>query len=551
MKRQILLWTILLFTGYVLGGKNVTFQVDMRSLIQNGYFSVSDGNRLVVRGNFNRWQGDDYELQTRNGENIFAGTYNLDMAPGDSLVYKFVIKRPGFSDYWERSPNPSNPDHGNRITVLTAAENVLPPASFKYDDFIHHPIVFNKDKLQQDYEQMRRIIEENHPALYDFTGKTSLDSLFDFFYTQIDTSMDFNSFYILLSSVLARIGCGHTKLWIPDDYWAGSPQNYFPLKILFNPDMLFVSGFFENTAPIPLGSRILSINDRPVKEIFQSLESITSSDGFIRAFKIKLNGRKFSRKYALYYGHPSQFHVSYIPPGTSRKLSAVLEPVDFETIKKYPPRGNTLDLDILKAENTALLTINTFIYYDQLDMFKSFTDSCFKVIKENGIKNLVLDLRGNDGGDPFCASYLFSYLQKKPVPYFSEPYGKYKHLADPLPMPDNHFPGRLYTLIDGGNFSTSGHFCALLKYHQIGKFVGSETGATYTCNGNVRYENLHHTRLILGTARERRYAVAVKNMVNSQGILPDYEVQQDPHDLTKGVDTVKEFVLDLIRKTNP
>lgn len=154
-------------------------------------------------------------------------------------------------------------------------------------------------------------------------------------------------------------------------------------------------------------------------------------------------------------------------------------------------------------------------------------------------------LSGNAGGDPFCAAYLFSYLQHEPVPYFEKHYGRYDTLALPLPQPSGHFTGKLYTLIDGGGFSTTGHFCALLKYHGIGTFIGEETGATYTCTGSVTYPALEQTRIILGTARNQRYSVAVNGMDPRRGILPDHPVFPSPDDLESGRDAVFEFALSL------
>mgnify|MGYP001814917250 CR=1 FL=1 len=50
-----------------------------------------------------------------------------------------------------------------------------------------------------------------------------------------------------------------------------------------------------------------------------------------------------------------------------------------------------------------------------------------------GIDRLILDLRGNGGGDPFCASYLWAYLEPEALPYFEDHYGKYDTLANPVP----------------------------------------------------------------------------------------------------------------------
>lgn len=109
-----------------------------------------------------------------------------------------------------------------------------------------------------------------------------------------------------------------------------------------------------------------------------------------------------------------------------------------------------------------LLTINKYGYYGEVEMFHNFIDRVFQEINIKGIKNLILDVRGNSGGEPFCTSYLSSYLEPEPIPYFDDHYGKYDTLANPIPKPENNYNGELFTLIDGHGFSTTGHFCGLL-----------------------------------------------------------------------------------------
>jgi hypothetical protein len=392
---------------------------------------------------------------------------------------------------------------------------------------------------------MRQTLEELHPALYDYIAEETLDSLFIDRYNRIDTALELNDYYKLVQSLIERVGCGHTKLWIPSDYWNTAPRRLFPIRILKSQGRFFVSGYYSSPQKVPVGSEILKINKKPVTEIFKELEAITSSDAYIKSFKSKIAEKHFSKRYALYYGYPEFFSVEYIAPGELSEIENDVKPVSIEDVNTIPDRGSELSLKILKNRSTAILTINTFIYYDRLEMFKSFADSSFKEIRDEGVNNLILDLRGNDGGDPFCASYLLSYLESSPVPYFAEPYGRYAKLAEPIPLAGNNFKGSLFTLIDGLGFSTTGHFCGLLKYHKIGKFIGSETGATFTCTGNVRYINLKNTKLIFGTARERRYTAAVKDMDRQRGVLPDYPVEQSPEDLIANKDTVLDFALKL------
>jgi len=79
----------------------------------------------------------------------------------------------------------------------------------------------------------------------------------------------------------------------------------------------------------------------------------------------------------------------------------------------------------------------------------------------------------------------------------------------------------------------------------VGKFVGSETGATYTCTGNATYPALDETGIMVGTARVMRYTAAVRDMDPLHGVLPDYPVEPTREDLIKGRDTVLEYALSL------
>ena len=524
----------------------VTFRLNMQEMIEKGLFSAAKNERVFVRGSFNQWNKNNCELTKNKSDSIYSGKFNINVSISDTIEYKFVLAKSNDRIYWEREPDPDNSNYFNRKLIITNSDTVLPVSFFCYDEYIKYPVFFGQEKLQEDFREMRNILEENHPALYDYTDKHTLDSLLEYQYAQIDRPLEFNEFYKIISSILSKVGCGHTKLWIPSEYRYAVPDNFFPLKICFSKDKVYVDGCYSTNITIPDGSEILSINNKTIHEIVAALESITSSDAFIRAFKSKSVEKNFANKYALYYGYPETFMIKFIAPGKLKEEEAVLLPVGLETINKYPVRGNELSLKLLDETNTALLTINTFIYYNQREMFGKFIDSSFLIIQKEKIKNLIIDLRGNDGGDPFCSSYLLSYIENEPVPYFAENYGRYRSLSEPIPMADNNFKGILYTLIDGSCFSTTGHFCALLKYNHIGKLVGTETGATFTCTGSVIYKNLKNTHIILGTARRQRYNAAVSNMDRTRGVMPDYYVERTQNDIVTDNDTVLNFVLDMI-----
>ena len=540
-------FAILLFvlTCSVQAQSKVTFQLNLEPLVEEQLFSPDGDMHVYVRGSFNSWQGTSHKLTRDAEENLYTGSFTLEGHAGDTVFYKYVIEKGPDRFFWEDNPDPTNPDHGNRRLVLNDSHLLLPEAIFHPNEYFSYPVIFQKEKLQADFEQFRSILEETHPALYDYTDKGVLDSLFDRNYAAIQDDLDFNSFLVLMTEVISQVGCGHSSLWIPGDYWTVVPHKLFPLKLQVAGEKFYISGFFNDTASVPKGSKIISINGEPFEQIATRLESLTSADGLNRAFRRAKVAQHFAVKYAMAYGFPDAFTIQYIQAYQEKPIEAVLKPVSKRHVDLGKVDHDELSMKVLNKGRTALLTINTFAYYSEVDMFKAFIDSVFQVIDQKSIDQLILDLRGNGGGDPFCSSYLWGYLQHEPVPYFEDHYGKYDTLAIAIPQPKLHFQGELYTLIDGLGFSTTGHFCGLLKYHQVGIFVGSETGATYTCTGNATYPALEQTGIMVGTARVGRYTAAVKDMDPLRGIIPEYPVEPTQEDLISGRDAVLEYALSL------
>ncbi len=411
------------------------------------------------------------------------------------------------------------------------------------------PPVFNVEDMRHDFGQLRNLLEKEHCCLYEYTGKEEFDRLFDEGFRQLDRPLSYEEFFRVTAPLAAKVGCMHTALWMPGRFFALGRDNLFPLRVRLIEDHLVVTGSYRDPLEVPVGSLILEVNGVAADRIFDELRAITSADALNPHFIDTQVEKRFAMFYASVFGFPDAYKVTYTLPGRMNRLTADLRPADLASVRRvvfanfnHPP----LTLEFLEDKRTAVMTVPTFSYYDRVDDFRDFMDRSFREIKDKGIANLILDLRGNDGGDPFCAVILYSYLEKEPAPYFAEPYGKYAELAKPVPPAENHFTGRLFTLLDGRCGSTNGHFSALLKYHGIGKFVGTPSGATYKCNAGKNTEiQLDKTGLILTFGRST-YAAAVKGMDKARPIMPDYPVRETYRDFLAGKDVYLEAALALV-----
>ncbi len=411
--------------------------------------------------------------------------------------------------------------------------------------------LYSTQKLQEDFLQMRKTLEENHADLYEYTNKETFDKLFEKQYKLIDHPMQLSEFYKILTLITAHVGCGHTNVWMPNKYWNSNPNKLFPLIIKMMEGYAVVIGNYNNDPSIPNGSIVKEINKVPFKDIYDEIENNYAADAFNKHFIQSQIERRFSLIYARRFGYPEKFIVDYALPGRKTREVKDVKSANIQDVRSVVFANfdhPELELEIIEEKNIAIMTIKTFIYYDRVPMFKEFLEKSFKEISDKEIQNLILDLRGNDGGDPFCAALLFSYLISEPVPYYAGSYNKYSELAKPIPPVEHRFAGNLYTLINGRCFSTNAHFCSLLKYHKIGEFIGTEGGATYKCNaGKNTHFNLNNTEIMLYLGRST-YAAAVENMDKTKGILPDHFVEQTYKDNLKGKDTIMAYTYDLIEK---
>jgi C-terminal processing protease CtpA/Prc len=107
------------------------------------------------------------------------------------------------------------------------------------------------------------------------------------------------------------------------------------------------------------------------------------------------------------------------------------------------------------------------------------------------------------------------------------------------------FSGRQFVLTGRTTFSSANCFASAIKCFNIATLIGEETGGTTTSYGDCLYFYLPNSNLRFDVAH--KYFVEACGKSDGRGVIPDYEVNQKPEDTARGVDTVLQFTLDLIK----
>jgi len=413
---------------------------------------------------------------------------------------------------------------------------------------------FTIKQLQQDFLKTRKILENNHPALYYFHGKETLDQYFDNVYALIDSSMSVKYFYILLSRIAAKANCGHTYLELPKGYWKSAHKiyKYFPFKLYFQDGKAYVLKNYSQDTAIPLGAEILSINDTPTSQIIINFLETIYSDGLNQTYKYAKMNRIDYGLFPGYAEFPNYYDLTYVTREDTVARCTIVEALTHGEIaeaqkKLFPENWEYVPFKfkMIDSLSTAILIVKDFIGYSNKE-FQQFLANAFESIHQKGIQNLIIDVRNNDGGDPPNATAILSYLTDIPFIYFPPHVLGYWSLKKPIDPHPLKFKGNAYILIDGGCFSTTGHFISMIKYHNLGILIGEESGGSYICNGCVENYTLPNTKIILNCAR-CVYRTNVHGFTRERGIMPDIEVKPKIEDLIENRDTVMEFVLKMER----
>lgn len=416
---------------------------------------------------------------------------------------------------------------------------------------------FSLEELQADYRQLRSYIADSHPKT--FTDWRDLASAFDRQEKLLQDGMTALEFRRIIAPAVAAVRCGHTRLSFSDDFYGAFRQvaHHLPLDIRVIHDSLFVFETYFDSPEVPSGSTVLSINEHPASEIITTLRSCLPADGRNQTFKdFTINGA-FRSYYLFYVENPDQFAVEFLRPGNSEPETATLLPMTPVEIASRIQEEEPDDPDYEIVEWTfddsnryAELKIHFFDFYDDLDRFVEMIDGFFQEIRARDLHALILDLRGNDGGDPYSSAYLLTYLMGEPFRYFSARSApSYDDLKDIQHPPDRPYEGELYVLVDGGCFSTTGHFCSLLRFHLKGVFIGEETGGSFVCNGGYKEVTLDNTRINL-LLPHTTFRTDVRDMPPGEGIPPDYQVTPTIRDLIDDQDPVFDTAVALIENAD-
>jgi hypothetical protein len=450
-------------------------------------------------------------------------------------------------------------------------------------------------ELKVDFDLMRTFLEEVHPGLYRYSTKVEMDRTFATQRAKLDRSMPRTEFLAVTSEIIARIHCGHTKM-SPDDGTQATmtTARRFPLRILVEDKRLVVlfNDTPDNTTIRP-GMEITEINGHPAAEIIQRIWPTLFGDGDIETGKWRDMGGEFSKYYWLFFERADEFTVKAKDANMLMLVAKLGGVTDAERNANYNPANDTIHASISKLMDWPRGNFSVRFLKDPEiaeihighltgDDFPKQVEDTFKLLHEKKTENLIIDLRGSGGGDDMNVLALLSHLTNKPFRYldhvdvrpatlslgdqfgwsveFEDRLREYvtpnlsgnyslterMHSALTEQTPGKYpFTGKLLILIDGGTFSGSADFCAVMHHLKQAIFIGEETGGAYYGNssGKMPTITLPYSRLLMRLPVYGYWNAVPGYDGERRGTIPDYVVKTKIAALLRGVDEQLDLAL--------
>ena len=424
----------------------------------------------------------------------------------------------------------------------------------------------------EDLNTLQRNLRDYHPGFYRYTTEDSMAYYFKMAQKRVKKSQKVTDLYKEVTHLLSKVRCGHTRPSLPraanDAFKADQP--FLPIAVKYLNKQLFIERMHEN-GELERGDEILSINGKSTvaitKEIFEHL----SADGFIETSKYRLTERNFRYYYQLYIAPDTDRYRLKVKKLDGREVEVSLMGEAWEALESLDlPAAERAVLRLEHREGYSYMKIGTFVSYylngAGLD-YEDFLESSFAELKEKGSQHLILDLRGNGGGDDNYGALLVSYFAKAPFRYFErievtdqyEGYGEiekqegrrlmtsHKGLSIWQPQ-SNRFEGKVYVLTDGRSFSTCADVSTVLHHHGWATLVGEETGGGYDGNtsGYSKTLRLPNSKITVNLPMWMYTTANIGHEYYGRGAIPHVPITQTVEDYLKGKDVVLEKAKALI-----
>ena len=439
-------------------------------------------------------------------------------------------------------------------------------------------------KLNRDLDILQEALYTTHPGVFEYISKDSLDRLFSELHFQSPEGANKLELERRVRIILSRLGCIHTSL--TGEPALEPPKARLPFQLHAEGNDIYILKDLSDSLSGLAGGRILAINGHPAHTIINAMLPYHASDGYNQSFQYKLAnaGSRFSFFYAYYFDTDSlKTYLIETPAGDTLRLrrsqnKKTPAPTAKKAKSEKSPYGKHISLNLYEDEHFAVMEIRSF--HGSVAGNKKHYRQIIKLLNQHQIPNLVIDLRGNLGGDASAANALISHFLSQPhtidrerkkskmlkkstlmtrglygVEYlFKIMFHKavktdsskifYKQIK---PNSKVRYHGKVFILTDGFTASAASLVASVLQQKAHASVIGEESGGgAEAFNAFFRpVMKLPYSHIKIHVPLYRIHLHLKED--KGHGVIPDFSIHYTLQELQNGRDPEMEKVREMIR----
>ena len=467
---------------------------------------------------------------------------------------------------------------------------------------IHAPLSTNElsqeissDKLHEDIDYFMDVLEEVHVNPYLNVPKDTYYSEIKKIKKDINEPLNRKEFYQVFTPIVLMLKDSHTNTHFPPEIlnqYKEDGGSFFPIEVNISENKNIFVKYDYSSHSLETGTEIISINGKGSESIVNKL--LQYEKGIAETANIKRIQGRFMNMLWEVYDFEGPFSIGLMNKEITVE-GLILD--EIEQLKKSDDSQNSSHESIeynKLEEDIGMLRIESFWINE--DQFNEKIKACFIQIKNDAIKNLIIDVRDNQGGSEVNGNEFLQYMTDKPFrmyslflrkkserycdrysdeykwwarwfmtirtstwfddnaklifgSYVKTPYGEVDTLEFPIIQPrDNElrFKGNQYVLMNHYSYSATVGFLGAVKDYQIAPIIGSESGENPNGFGEAYYFELPNSRLLCRSSTTFMLRPN-EDPTMTTGLLPDYKIEQKQEDTENGIDAVTNFCINLTK----
>ena len=403
------------------------------------------------------------------------------------------------------------------------------------------PQTFSPQELRQDLAELEAAIARIHPDVEHSVRKAELARALADVRARLNRPMTGEQAWVTMAALNPLMADGHLVVTYPGgsgaelNRYLGGGGRLFPFDVHVAADgELYIRSALNGESSALQGWRIEAIDGVPGRQIAERLLAYVNGD--TPALRAALLSMRFPFFYWKLFGDKQSYRVqvagveSVVEGGSDMPLAYAER--SFEQLFRFE----------MPNPRQAVLTINEF-YWREKPKFYDFTRAAFARMRAAGTQTLVIDIRGNTGGDDdMWIEGLMPYIAGKPYRNGSDSLlkvieGRQKDgqkVGDVVrgsqstyqPALDNplRFTGKVYVLIGPATYSSAILFTTAVQDHGFATVVGTGGAARATQSGGTQSVKLSRTQIGLVVPR-----FLLQRAAGGEGLVqPDILIPEDP-----------------------